>query len=169
MTTKTRPELVTTTAGKIRPAGPYELRNVQERDLGGITIAWTASLYEGTKRIAAVQQDGNGGATTINYTDQAKATPFEQWCAHWAEHDPEYDSGGDVPTEPVINALWVEATATKVYTSIVRKGKTPIRDERGKEYTVSTQTLLTPGAINQIKNQIGSAIQIWKAGFWVTP
>ena len=50
--------------------GTYSLKNVKQCN-GREGIAWSGTLYDGARKIADVQDDGNGGCLRIWFFDRA--------------------------------------------------------------------------------------------------
>lgn len=56
--------------------GTYSLKNVKQCN-GREGIAWSGTLYDGARKIADVQDDGNGGCLRIWFFDRAGGAPDE--------------------------------------------------------------------------------------------
>lgn len=83
-------------------------------------IAYVCSLYRGTKKVAFVQNDGDGGATFVRWDARDEAAEFLTWArANITEHAlQEFDGPDGIDEEAAVEALiaWME------FDKIAKKG-----------------------------------------------
>lgn len=118
-------------------------------------LADTANLYRGTRKVAAIQQDGNGGMTFARFDAPAERDRFEE------------ATGGDV--EATLDALMLEALATREVKKHARKYLLVVpADGDVLDYKAFRKMPLDDALRGALVLKFGQGTRVWDGQGWAT-